>query len=89
MKIMQLSQLQYCYSLIQADKPAEVWAVSVIKQPELEEVQGIPEHVLEKALSLSKEWTGWGFLDSQAWLFFKNKEDAVLASLCFGEGNNG
>jgi hypothetical protein len=89
MKIIKQSKLQSCFSLMQADRPAEVWAVSVIQQSELEQVQGISQQVLDTALTMSRDWTGWGFWDSQAWLLFKNKEDAVLASLCFGEGSNG
>jgi hypothetical protein len=77
------------YSFLEGPKPKKAWAVSVIDQSGMEAIQGISQQVLEKAMDLTKEWTGWGFDESQAWLLFKNKEDAVLASLCFGEGNNG
>jgi hypothetical protein len=89
MKTMEWSKFQSCFSLMQADKPDEVWAVSVIQQPELEKVQGISQQILDAALAMSSGWTGWGFRDNQMWLLFENRDDAVLASLSIGEGSNG
>ena len=53
----------------------------------MEAIQGISQQVLENALGLTKEWTGWGFDESQAWLLFENKEDALFAKLFFGENH--
>lgn len=77
------------YSLLEGSKPEKAWAVSVVNQTGMESIQGIPQMVLEQAIGLTKDWTGWGFDESQGWLLFENKEDAVLASLCFGQVNNG
>jgi hypothetical protein len=55
----------------------------------MESIQGIPQMILEQAIGLTKEWTGWGFDESQGWLLFENKEDAVFAKLFFGEGVGG
>ena len=74
---------------MEGPKPETAWAVSVVDQSGMESIQGIPQLVLEQAMGLTKEWTGWGFGDSQAWLLFKNKDDALFAKLFFGEGSVG
>jgi len=75
------------YSFLEGSKPEKAWAVSVIDQSGMEAIQGISQQVLENALGLTKEWTGWGFDESQAWLLFENKEDALFAKLFFGENH--
>jgi hypothetical protein len=77
------------YSFLEGYKPEKAWAVSVIDQTGMESIQGIPQMILEQALGLTKEWTGWGFDESQGWLLFENKEDAIFAKLFFGEGVSG
>lgn len=74
---------------MEGPKPETAWAVAVIDQTGMEVVQGIPQAVLEQAIEFTKEWTGWGFDDSRAWLLFKNKDDALFAKLFFGEGSIG
>lgn len=74
---------------MEGPKPETAWAVSVIDQTGMEVIQGIPNLVLEQASGFTKEWTGWGFDDSQAWLLFENKDDALFAKLFFGEGSIG
>jgi len=75
------------YSFLEGPKPVQAWAVSVADQTGMEAIQGIPHQMLEKAVDLTKEWTGWGFDESQAWLLFENKEDALFAKLFFGESH--
>jgi hypothetical protein len=89
MKHVAVNDFYQTYSFLEGPKPDTAWAVSVVDQTGMESVQGIPNLVLEEALKLTSDWTGWGFDDSQAWLLFKNKEDAVFAKLHFGEGSIG
>ena len=89
MKSVLVKDFYQIYSFMEEPKPETAWAVSVIDQTGMEIVQGIPQQVLEQALEFTKEWTGWGFDDSQAWLLFKNKNDALFAKLFFGEGSIG
>ena len=89
MKFVAVKDLYQTYSLLEEPKPKTAWAVSVVDQTGMESIQGIPQLVLEQAVELTKEWTGWGFSESQAWLLFKNKDDAIFAKLFFGEGTIG
>jgi hypothetical protein len=87
MKFIFVKDLYQTYSFLEGSKPDQAWAVSVVDQTGMESIQGIPQQILEKAMELTKEWTGWGFNDSQAWLLFENKEDALFAKLFFGENH--
>jgi hypothetical protein len=87
MKHIFVREFSQTYSFLEGPKPEKAWAVSVVEQTGMEPIQGIPHLVLEKAIDLTKEWTGWGFHESQAWLLFENKEDALFAKLFFGEGH--
>ena len=89
MKSVFVKDFYQAYSFMDGPKPEKAWAVSVIDQTGMESIQGIPQTVLEQALELTGEWTGWGFNESQAWLLFKNKDDALFAKLFFGEGGRG
>jgi hypothetical protein len=89
MKSILVEDFYQTYSFIDGPKPEKAWAIAVVDQTGMESIQGIPQTVLEQALGLTKEWTGWGFSESQAWLLFKNKDDALFAKLFFGEGSCG
>jgi hypothetical protein len=89
MKSILVSDFYQTYSFMEGPKPVTAWAVSVVDQSGMESIQGISQQILEKAVEFTKEWTGWGFGESQAWLLFENKEDALFAKLFFGEGSNG
>jgi len=89
MKSVLVKDFYQTYSFYDTPKPEKAWAISVADQTRMESIQGIPQTVLEQALELTGEWTGWGFNESQAWLLFKNKDDALFAKLFFGEGSSG
>lgn len=85
MKIVNLSKFQQSYSLLQVDKPAEVWAVPTSPNREPGAIHGIPLVVIESMTSESEGWCGWGFNEGVSWLLFEKQEDAVMASVSFGE----
>lgn len=65
----------------QGPKPDKVWAFCVP-----DNTDGIREEVLDMMHEQCEEWTGWGFLDSQAWLLFDLKSDAMYAKMMLGDG---
>jgi len=88
MKLMSINQFQQSYSQYQDPKPQKVWAFCVGDGSGFDAAgfQGIKAEVLDRMVNHAEKWTGWGFLDGQAWLLFDLKSDAMYAKIMLGNG---
>lgn len=85
MKLIGITELVQSYSQLLADKPLKVWAVPVNPNMEPGGIHGVPLSTIDTATAESEGWVGWGFGMGASWLLFEKQEDALMASVSFGE----
>jgi hypothetical protein len=90
MKLVKITDVIKAYSYFFEDmRPDEVWAVPYLYGNRQINVHGIPKSVIDTASELSTKWNGWAFQSGgdEAYLLFESKDDAILATVTFGGGN--
>lgn len=90
MKLVNVSDIIKAYSYFFDDmRPEQVWMVPYCYSNRPINAHGIPKSVLDKASELATGWTGWAFQSGgdEAYLLFERKDDAILATVTFGGGN--
>lgn len=81
MKQIDITKFNQVYSFSQEQRPACAWALMV----ENGDVPGVAQPIVEKAQSLSEQWTGWGFFDNASYILFESKNDAIYARIALRE----